>query len=52
VLATVNGIGDFLSSATVGILWSITPRAAMGLVVVASVVGSAIIANNRPARAG
>jgi MFS family permease len=48
VLATVNGIGDFLSSATVGILWSITPRAAMSLVMVASVIGSAIIASNRP----
>ena len=51
VLATVNGIGDFLSSAIVGLLWTVTPHAAMLFVVAASLAGSAIIATNRPAAA-
>jgi MFS family permease len=43
VLATVNGIGDFISSALVGVLWVFSPVAAMTLVAVASLAGSAII---------
>ena len=34
VLATVNGIGDFISSSLVGGLWVVSPAAAMGLVIV------------------
>ncbi|MFY9824219.1 MAG: MFS transporter [Thermoanaerobaculia bacterium] len=48
VLATVNGLGDFLSSALVGVLWVVSPAAAMGLVIFAALVGSAIIAATRP----
>ena len=43
LLATVNGIGDFISSAAVGLLWSFTPAGAMTLVAVMSLAGSAII---------
>ena len=43
VLHTVNGIGDFVSSALVGGLWSLSPVAAMSLVATASLAGSAII---------
>jgi hypothetical protein len=32
VLATVNGIGDFVPKATVGVLWVISPAWAMTLV--------------------
>jgi MFS family permease len=49
VLATVNGIGDFVSSAAVGIIWVFSPVAAMGLVIVSSLGGAAIIASTRPA---
>jgi MFS family permease len=48
VLATVNGIGDFLSSALVGSLWVLSPAAAMAFVMVASLAGAAIIAATRP----
>ncbi|HWB14410.1 MAG TPA: MFS transporter [Pirellulales bacterium] len=44
VLATVNGIGDFVSSASVGALWVIQPIAAMSFVIVASLAGAGIIA--------
>ena len=47
VLATVNGLGDFLSSASVGVLWVISPVWAMLFVIIASLGGSAIIANTR-----
>jgi predicted MFS family arabinose efflux permease len=43
-LATVNGLGDFASSLLVGLLWAISPALAMGLVIAASLTGSAIIA--------
>ncbi len=49
VLATVNGIGDFISSALVGSLWVVSHGSAMGLVIVTSLVGAAIVANTRPA---
>jgi MFS family permease len=48
VLATVNGIGDFLSSAVVGALWVLDPRVAMLIVIATSLVGAAIIARTRP----
>jgi len=44
VLATVNGIGDFVSSFLVGVLWAISPATSMGLVIAASLTGAAIIA--------
>lgn len=44
VLATVNGIGDFVSSVVVGSLWALSPKLSMGLVIAASLVGAAIIA--------
>lgn len=44
VLATVNGVGDFVSSASVGLLWVISPLAAMTFVIVTSLAGAAIIA--------
>jgi MFS family permease len=44
VLATVNGIGDFFSSAMVGVLWVFSPIAAMVFVILASLIGAAIIA--------
>lgn len=48
VLATVNGIGDFASSLSVGVLWAISPVAAMSFVAVTSLVGAAVIATTHP----
>ena len=47
VLATVNGIGDFVSSAAVGVLWVFSPFWAMLLVITSSLGGAAIIASTR-----
>jgi MFS family permease len=45
LLATVNGVGDFISSASVGFLWAeVSPAAAMTFVIVMSLGGAAIIA--------
>ena len=45
VLDTVNGIGDFASSATVGILWvKVSPAAAMSWVIAMSLGGAAVVA--------
>lgn len=44
-LATVNGIGDLVSSALVGVLWAFSPSAAMGFVIITSLVGAGIIAS-------
>ena len=52
VLATVNGLGDFLSSASVGFLWVLHPVAAMLYVIVTSLTGAAIIAGTRPIPTG
>jgi MFS family permease len=49
VLDTVNGIGDFFSSAAVGLLWAVAPRWAMLFVIAASLSGAAVIAGTRPA---
>jgi MFS family permease len=43
VLATVNGVGDLLSSALVGMLWTFSPAAAMTAVIVLCLVGAALV---------
>ena len=48
VLATVNGVGDFLSSAVVGALWMFDPRMAMSIVIATALIGAAVIARTRP----
>lgn len=48
VLAAVNGVGDFLSSALVGASWILDPRMAMLLVIATSLAGAAIIVGTRP----
>jgi MFS family permease len=48
VLATVMGLGDFLSSATVGVLWTVAPPLAMLFVITTSMTGAALIASQRP----
>ncbi len=44
VLATVNGIGDFVSSLLVGLLWAVSPAAAMLFVIVTALTGAGVIA--------
>jgi len=44
VLATVNGLGDLVSSVVVGALWLLHPVAAMGFVIATSLGGAALIA--------
>jgi MFS family permease len=51
-LATVNGIGDLVSSITVGVLWTISPAAAMSTVIATSLAGAVIVATTRTAPAG
>jgi hypothetical protein len=51
LLATVNGIGLLISSILVGVLWRLGPPAAMGYVIVVSLVGAAMIASTRPVAA-
>lgn len=48
VLSTVNGLGDFISSAAVGFLWVLSPVWAMVFVIVVSLTGAAIIAGTHP----
>lgn len=50
VLATVNGLGDFFSSAVVGLLWTIHPVWAMLFVMITSLAGSVVIFANRSTR--
>ena len=45
VLATVNGIGDLISSIAVGCLWVASPIWAMSFVIITSLTGAAVIAN-------
>jgi MFS family permease len=52
LLATVNGIGLLISSILVGLLWRLAPPAAMGYVIVVSLVGAGMIASTRPVAAG
>jgi len=49
VLATVNGLGDVVSSILVGLLWAISPRAAMGFVIATTLAGALVIASTRVA---
>ena len=42
-LATINGIGDFLSSLIVGLLWAVFPRLAMLYVIATSLCGAFIV---------
>ena len=44
LLTSVNGIGDLISSALVGSLWTISPPVAMSFVIVTSLSGAATIA--------
>lgn len=43
VLATVNGLGDLVSSVLVGSLWALSPYLAMGFVIVTSLAGATVI---------
>jgi MFS family permease len=45
VLATVNGIGDLISSIAVGCLWVVSPIWAMSFVIATSLTGAGIIAS-------
>jgi MFS family permease len=45
VLASVNGVGDMISSAAVGTLWLFSPIAAMSFVIATSLIGSVLIAS-------
>jgi hypothetical protein len=47
VLATVNGVGDLLSSTIVGTLWILDSRIAMTIVIAASLIGASVIARTR-----
>jgi MFS family permease len=50
VLATVNGIGDFIASVFVGTLWVVSPAYAMTFVIVTSLGGAVVIASTHPAQ--
>jgi MFS family permease len=50
VLATVNGIGDLVSSIIVGCLWAIAPASAMAFVIATSLVGAFMIISMQPAK--
>jgi MFS family permease len=47
ILATVNGIGDVVSSLLVGFLWVASPHIAMVFVIATSLAGAAVIASTR-----
>lgn len=47
VMGTVNGVGDFLSSAIVGLLWSFNPAAGFGYAAVAMLLGAALLQRMR-----
>ena len=48
LLDTINGLGDFISSAVVGLLWAtVSQPAAMGYVIGTSLLGAAVIASLR-----
>jgi MFS family permease len=47
-LATVNGIGDLVSSVLVGFLWVVSPVWAMAYVIGTSLTGAAVIACTHP----
>ncbi|MHB1037280.1 MAG: MFS transporter [Pirellulales bacterium] len=43
VMGTVNGVGDFLSSVIVGLLWSFSPVAGFGYAAVAMLLGAVLL---------
>ncbi len=43
VLGTVNGVGDFVSSAVVGLLWSVNPALGFGYAALAMLLGAAFL---------
>lgn len=47
ILATVNGIGDLISSSIVGFLWMVAPLIAMTFVVMTTLIGAAIIGSSK-----
>jgi hypothetical protein len=47
--ATVNGLGDVISSVLVGALWAFQPTATMGSVIVSSLLGAVVIDKTEPA---
>lgn len=47
ILATVNGVGDVVSSILVGFLWVASPHIAMAFVIATSLAGAAVIASTR-----
>jgi MFS family permease len=47
VLATVNGIGDVISSILVGFLWVASPHLAMGFVIITTLAGASVVASTR-----
>jgi MFS family permease len=50
LLATVQGIGDFLSSCIVGVLWVLHPALAMGFVISTALIGAVVIARTSAIR--
>jgi MFS family permease len=51
ILATVNGIGDLVSSIVVGFLWVASPRVAMAFVIITTIAGALVIASTRNSQA-
>jgi MFS family permease len=47
VMGTVNGVGDFLSSALVGLLWSLSPEAGFAYAAVAMLLGALLLVRVR-----
>jgi MFS family permease len=47
VMGTVNGVGDFLSSAVVGLLWSFSPEIGFGYAAVAMLLGAVLLVRVR-----
>lgn len=43
VMGTVNGVGDFISSAVVGLLWSFSPETGFAYAAVAMLVGAVLL---------
>ncbi len=46
-LSTINGLGDFISSSVVGLLWMWSPVISMSYVIVTSLAGASIIAGTK-----
>jgi MFS family permease len=52
MLATVNGIGDLVSSVAVGALWVASPKIAMAYVIATALLGAALLSRTKPATGG